>query len=300
MSLVPRRPLAAIAALGAAALIAGCGGGSDSSSADDFREQADEVCADANARTGALTAPTSSDEVLPYLESGLTVQAEELERIRALDPPEDLQADFDEATDLLQQRQDAIRQAADRISAGEDPDAVSTELSPEIDRLRTEARAKARELGLTVCGSGDDDAGSTAPTTTGTAPQTGGTAPAQGGQTPQQYAADVQAAGTALQGFGTVLQGTTSLDDLRSKVPEANAALDEFDAAIAKLEGYTLDNATLEEQRAGLAETGPNVSDTLRRFVAAAESGDTEAVQALVPEVTQAISAFQAAATTTP
>ena len=43
-----RRPLAGLAALGAAALIAGCGGGSDSSSADDFRQQADEICADAN------------------------------------------------------------------------------------------------------------------------------------------------------------------------------------------------------------------------------------------------------------
>ena len=298
MSLVPRRPLAAIAALGAAALIAGCGGGSDSS-ADDFREQADEICAQANARTGALAEPATSGEVLPYLESGLTIQGEELERIRALDPPEDLQPAFDEATDLLQQRQDAIRQAADRVSAGEDPDAVIAEVSPEITRLRDEGRAKARELGLTVCGSEEDDAGSTAPATTGTAPQTGGTAPAQSGQA-QRYAADLQAAGTALQGFGGVLQGTTRLDDLRSRVPEANAALDEFEAAIGTLEGYTLDNATLESQRARLAETGPEVSDTLRRFVAAAESGDTEAVQALVPEVTQAISAFQAAATTAP
>ena len=37
MSLVRRRPLAGIAALGAVALIAGCGGGSDTLSADEFR-----------------------------------------------------------------------------------------------------------------------------------------------------------------------------------------------------------------------------------------------------------------------
>ena len=38
-----RRPIAGLAAVGAAALIAGCGGGSDTSSADDFRAQADDV-----------------------------------------------------------------------------------------------------------------------------------------------------------------------------------------------------------------------------------------------------------------
>ena len=80
-----RRPLAGIAALGAAALIAGCGGGSDSSSADDFRQEADEICADANSRLDTLTEPTSGAAVLPFLQEGLTIQADELERIRARD-----------------------------------------------------------------------------------------------------------------------------------------------------------------------------------------------------------------------
>ena len=97
-----------------------------------------------------------------------------------------------------------------------------------------------------------------------------------------------------------MLQGTTSLDDLRAKVPEARSQLDSFDAAIAQLDGYTLDNARLETQRSGLAETGPRVGSVLRRFLDAANTGDTEAVQALVPEVTKAITDFQEAATTTP
>ena len=147
---VLRRPIAGLAAVGAAALIAGCGGGSDTSSADDFRAQADEICADANERIGTLTAPGPAAEVLPYLRAGLPIQAEELERIRALDPPEDLRADFEEATDLLQQRQDAIGQAADRIEAGEDPEAVIRDVGPEIARLREGARQGAgdRPVGL--------------------------------------------------------------------------------------------------------------------------------------------------------
>ena len=293
-----RRPLAGIAALGAAALIAGCGGGSDSSSADDFRQEADEICADANSRLDTLTEPTSGAAVLPFLQEGLTIQADELERIRALDPPDDLQPAFDEATDLLQQRQEAIQQAADRIEAGENPEAVIQEASPEIARLRDEARAKANELDLTVCGADDDGA-----TTAGTAPATtagtaggGATGTAATGET-AQYVQDVGAAVASLRTFSQLLQGTSSLEDLQGRVPQAQAELDSFDEAVAKLDDYTFDNATLEAQRDQLAESGPQVSAELRRSGTAAESGDVEAIQSVLPDVTQALTEFQQAAT---
>ena len=61
------RPLAAgVAALGAVIALAGCGGGSDSLSADEFRSQADAICADANTQTDALAEPQSDDD-LPRL-----------------------------------------------------------------------------------------------------------------------------------------------------------------------------------------------------------------------------------------
>jgi len=297
-----RRPLAGLAAVGAAALIAGCGGGSDSSSADEFRSQADEICADANERIGTLTEPGPPAAVLPYLQAGLPIQAEELERIRELDPPDDLQADFDEATDLLQQRQDAIQQAADRIEAGEDPEAVIRDLGPEITRLRDEARVKAGELGLTVCGAADDVAATTAATTP-TAPTTtagpsagGGTATAATGET-AEYVEDVGAAVAALRSFSQLLQGTSSLEDLRARIPQAQAQLDAFDEAVGRLDDYTFDNATLEAQRDQLAAAGPQVSAQLRRFLTAAESGDAEAIQSVLPGVSQALTEFQQAAT---
>ena len=288
-----RRPLAGIAALGAAALIAGCGGSSDSSSADDFRQEADEICADANSRLDTLTQPTSGAAVLPFLQEGLTIQADELERIRALDPPDDLQASFDEATDLLQQRQEAIQQAADRIEAGEDPEAVIQEASPEIARLRDEARAKANELDLTVCGAADD-AATTAGTAT-TAPATTAGAAATGAAA--QLAADRQQAITALTGVVQAFSGATSVEDLQAAAPEAQASLDELDAALQSVETYTLDNAALERQRQRLAEAGGRASEVLGRFVDAAESGDPEAIQSLVPQLTQVASELQKAAT---
>ena len=296
-----RRPLAGIAALGAAALIAGCGGGSDSSSADDFRQEADEICADANSRLDTLTEPTSGAAVLPFLQEGLTIQADELERIRALDPPDDLQPAFDEATDLLQQRQEAIQQAADRIEAGEDPEVVIQEASPEITRLRDEARAKANELDLTVCGA-DDDGAATAGTATTAPATTAGTAGGRATGTAAtgaaaQLAADRQQAITALRGVVQAFSGATSVEDLQAAAPEARASLDELDAALQSIEGYTLDNAALERQRQRLAEAGGQASEVLGRFVDAAESGDPESLQSLVPELTQAASELQQAAT---
>ena len=309
MSLVRSRPLAALAVLGAAAAIAGCGGGDDDSgalSADEFRQQADAICADANTRIDALDEPTGADQVLGFLQSGLTVQKEQLEKLKALEPPDDLAGTFSEATDLLDQQTAAIQGATDRIAGGEDPEAVIGEVDSEIDSLSDQADAKAKELGLEVCGT--EDTGTDATDTTATV----ATAPALTTTTPPAtdttsgsattgdtagYVEDVQAAAAALTTFGTALQSTTSLDDLKAKVPDATQALDYFYNAIGELETYTLSDGTLDRQRAGLVRTGPRVSDVLRQFLDAAQEGDVAAVQGLVPEVTSAITEFQQAAT---
>ncbi|HTI32177.1 MAG TPA: hypothetical protein VL422_00785 [Miltoncostaea sp.] len=309
MSLVRSRPLAALAVVGAAAAIAGCGGGGDDSgalSADEFRTQADAICSDANTRIAALDQPTGSDQILGYLQSGLTVQKEQLQKLKALQPPSDLSSDFNAATDLLDQQTAKIQDATTKIQNGEDPTAVISAASPEIDSISEQAKAKAKALGLEVCGTEDTagtaTTGTTATTATAppvatvTTPETSTAGPTATGDT-AGYVEDVQAAAGALTTFGTALQSTTSLDDLKTKVPQATAALDDFDTAIARLKAYTLSDATLDKQRAGLVRTGPKVSDVLRRFLAAAQKGDVAGVQALVPEVTSTIQEFQQAAT---
>ncbi len=102
---------------------------------------------------------------------------------------------------------------------------------------------------------------------------------------------------TAIRGFGGLLQTSPSIEELGSNSAAAQSKLDEFDTAIAKLGTYKLAAAQLNSQRAGLVTTGPGVSDVLRRFITAAAAGDIAQPQQLVPEVTSAISKFQAAAT---
>jgi len=169
-------------------------------------------------------------------------------------------------------------------------------------------------LGLKVCGSDDSGDDTTTETTTDTdtdttattlEPTTDGTESTDSSSTEasgdfgttDQYLADAQEAAGALTKFGTLLQNVASPADLRDAAPQSQEALDEFDAAIAKLDGYTMEDPTLEKQRSGLVAEGPKVSDVLRRFVDAAASGDASAVQSLLPEVMSALQAFSTAAT---
>ena len=302
MTLARRRPLVGLAVLGAVALIAGCGGGSDTLSADEFRTQADGICADANRELEGLTEPSSNDQFLPFLRSGLEIQSAQIDKLKELEPPSDLETPFNDAIDLIERKNAAIDGAADRIEGGEDPEAVITAINSQVDDLDAQADEKATVLGLSVCGT-DTSSGTETTSTTPTAPATEtapatDTAPTTGASDTAAYVADVQEAAGALQSFGTLLQSTTGLDDLKAKVPEAQDSLDTFDTAIAKLDGYTLPTAQLERQRTGLLRTGPKVSDVLRRFLDAAGTGDLAAVQRLVPEVTSTIGEFQQAATT--
>ncbi len=299
MPLVRRRPLAGLAALGAAALIAGCGGGSDSMSADEFREQADAICAEGDERVATIPEPTTADQVAPSLEQALSVADDQLARLGELDPPDELQTAFDEAQDLNQQRRDLARQAVERIQNGEDPQVVLRDVSPELERLQEEARAKARELGLTICGREDDEGASTAGGATATAPEPTTDTTGARGET-AQYREDVGVAVASLRSFSSLLQGTTSLEDLQARVPEARAELDRFDAAIASISDQQFDNATLEGQRGRVAKLGPQASEVLDGFLDAAESGDSEAMQSKLRELNQVVSEFRSAVSATP
>ncbi len=309
MPLVRRRPLAGIAALGVVALLAGCGGGSDSAggsdalSAAEFRTQADAICADFNRTSGGVADPTSSAEVLPYLKTILPFQQAELTKLEALTPPADLADTYTEALALLNKQRAAIVAATAEIEGGASAETVIAKVGPEIEALNTQADAKGKSLGLKVCGTDETEGATTTSSATTPASTTEAEAPATTVDTPLttgttgRYVDDVQAAATALQEFGSILQGASGIDDFTAKASDAEKSLDTFDAAIAKLAGYTLEVPKLEKQRAGLAETGPQVSDVLRRFVDAAGKGDIATVGTLVPEVLKTITEFQKAAT---
>ncbi len=300
MLLVNRRSLAGLCAAGAIALVAGCGGGDDESdalSADEFRTQADAICQTSKDTIDELTEPTSSstkEEVSAYLTAGLEATDAEIAKLRALEAPSDLSGTFDEALDLLEQRQERIRAVTDRVAGGEDVEAAFTAANAEIDSLNDQADAKAKELGLTVCGADDDDLDGSATTTTATTP----TAPTTTAGAPSgDVATHLTAVGAALTGVIETLQTVSSgsLDDVKAVIPEARAKLTEFDDAVAALASDTTSDAAQERARAAVAAAGPKLSDALSRLFDALEDGDQAAAAAVVPDVQQTLQELQTA-----
>lgn len=304
-----RRTAAALVAAGAVALAAGCGGDESSAlSADELRSQADAICTDVNATTDAIDAPTSADGILPFLQATRDANQDGLDRLSELTPPDDLADLWNRAIDLNEQQLELINGAISRIEAGEDGEAVLNEVGPEAQATSDELDDLAGQLGLTVCGSDDgepseptepDPGTDTDPGTTLDDPADPPADPGTSGDigTLDQYLEDAQAAAGALSNFGSTLQSLSGPEDLAARTDEISGILDEFDAAIARMDGYTMEDARLEQQRAGLVAQGPAVSDVLRRFVDAAASNDEQAVQALLPDVLQALQDFSSAAT---
>jgi hypothetical protein len=106
----------------------------------------------------------------------------------------------------------------------------------------------------------------------------------------------VNAASGALTSVGTSLQGATSVDDLKSRSGELEEQIAGFEQAIASMSGYTIAIPALERQRAALVEEGDDVTKALRGFAEATQSGDADTIQAQVPAIAEAVTAFGTAA----
>lgn len=315
MRVIRRRNVLGVAVVAAVALAAACGSssngdGSSPASAEEFVVEVDNVCREADAELDMIEDPQSEEDFLPALQAALPIQEMQAEDLRAIEPPDELAPQYNEALGLIDAQVAVIQQTIDDLEAGQDPNTVVVEFNDALDQNDERLDQIAEDLGLTQCGTGSDgDSGTTTDDTT-TDATTGDTltddtttdATPTTGQTGdvQQYLTDVGAASQALISFGEILQNVSSPSDLENSADEAQAQLDEFDTAIAQLDGYTLDDADLEEQRSDIVAAAPDVSDSLRRFVDAAAAGDLSAVQSLLPEVTSALTNFQQAASGNP
>ena len=296
MRFARHRIMAGLAVAGALALAAGCstdsddptgaagtttGGGSGLTAAE-YRTQANAVCVDTESGISGLENPQNptSEQTAEILSDGLDIQQAGIDRLKGLDPPAELQADHDRAIRLLEQRQTVTEELLERIQSGEDVTALTQELGPRIQRLRDQGDDVASEMGLTECVDGPSDSGDSE----------------EGASALNRYRADVRAAGAAIGNFARLLQNEEAFS---AKQDRLQANLDAFDQNIEDLTGYTLTNAQLERQRAGLARTGPNVPEVLGRFMEAAAAGDEGAIQNLAPEVQEVLSEFQAVVTQT-
>jgi hypothetical protein len=153
-----RARVGAVAALCAVALVAGCGGGGDGGgdgggerlTAEEFVQQADAICEDANQQIDELGEPQTLEELATMTAEALSISEQSVDALRELAPPEELQAQFDQALGLLDQQNALGREL---VTAAEDGDQEQLQaIVAEGEPIQSEARGIAGELGLEECG----------------------------------------------------------------------------------------------------------------------------------------------------
>ena len=133
-----------------ALLAAGCGGGGEEPlSKAEFQSQANAICAKYEKQLKAVGTPTSIEEIPDLVEQALAILNKEIDEIAALNPPEDLQSDFDK----MIAASNKTKAAADDLSAAAksgDQAAVQQALE-DGNAASKEADQLAAGLGLSEC-----------------------------------------------------------------------------------------------------------------------------------------------------
>jgi hypothetical protein len=143
-----------IASVLAAALLAGCGGGSDRLSAKDYRAKASQICADTQRETNALGRPKRTSEFKVFLARGLKVTDRSLQRFAALKPPKDLQDEHEAIVAGERKAQDQLRSLSSKLHGDSRDIAVLREVQPQLSKIGDETNARYRAAGLTSCAQG--------------------------------------------------------------------------------------------------------------------------------------------------
>ncbi len=140
-------------ALAAVALAAGCGGGGDGDrlTKEEYIQQADAICADATGQIDGLGEPQSLEDLAAMTKQAVAIAAAQLEKLRALVPPEEIEEQVNRAYDLLEQQNGV---ADEIVAAAEAGDAEKIQqLVDEAAPLEQEGDDIAANIGLQECGS---------------------------------------------------------------------------------------------------------------------------------------------------
>jgi hypothetical protein len=142
------------AALAAALLLPACGGGNGGGgqelTAEEFREQADAICAKYDEQLNELGEPESLEDLQALVDETVTIIENGVAELRELNPPPELEADWDRAMELNEENVELARDLRDAVQEGDQ--SRFTELAAEAQANTEEGNQLAREMGLEECG----------------------------------------------------------------------------------------------------------------------------------------------------
>jgi hypothetical protein len=132
-----------------AVLAAGCGGGSDRLSKEEFRSQGNAICDKYQQQLNALPNPTELNQIPGLVDQALGILDKEIDEFSDLKPPEDLQDEFD---NLLAQTDRTKQAARDLSEAAKENDAAAVQKALDEGKAASnEADRLAGQLGLSSC-----------------------------------------------------------------------------------------------------------------------------------------------------
>jgi len=136
-------------------LATACGGGDGGGerlSKEEFQTQANAICAKYDEQLKAIGSPTSIDEIPDLVDQALEILNKEIDEVSALNPPEELQSDFDAMIAATDRTKAAAADLSEAAKAG-DQAAVQKALE-EGNAASKEADDLAANLGLQDCNTG--------------------------------------------------------------------------------------------------------------------------------------------------
>jgi hypothetical protein len=134
--------------------VAGCGGDDDDASTEQFAADANRICREGEARLNevvdeARAAGDPQEAAAAVLERGTEAYAPYMERLRELQPPEDLRDDWTAFLDGVQEAFDLFPQLADATRSG-DREQLE-QLAGRFEGIARDTRPFAEEHGLRDC-----------------------------------------------------------------------------------------------------------------------------------------------------
>ncbi len=149
----PQRRLAAAAlvVLAGTSAIAGCGGGSESVSAEELVQRGDEVCRDVDEGFAEIQSqpPANAADGSEQADGLLGVADDAQAKLREIEPPDDLRDPYDRYLEARDEVGDALERGK-RAAEDQDGEAYG-QAQEEAAAGAPERRRMARELGFQVC-----------------------------------------------------------------------------------------------------------------------------------------------------
>ena len=133
-------------------LAAGCGGdgGNGELTAEEFRQQADAICAEFESKLDAIEQPSSPDDLKRFVDDAVPIIEEGTQKLNDLDPPEEFQDEWTRVVEINEENLEVIRNVQTALDDGDVEEAQR--LIAEAGGNEEEADRLAREIGLTKCG----------------------------------------------------------------------------------------------------------------------------------------------------